>query len=34
MRSKAYTTMGLAYRALGNQEDSRKYLEAAQRESP
>ncbi|MGA3052925.1 MAG: tetratricopeptide repeat protein [Candidatus Korobacteraceae bacterium] len=34
LRSKAYTTMGLAYRALGNQEESRKCLEAAQRESP
>jgi protein O-mannosyl-transferase len=34
MRSKAYTTMGLAYRALGNQEESRKCFEAAQREGP
>ena len=34
LRSKAYTTMGLAYRALGNQEESRKCLEAAQREGP
>ena len=34
LRSKAYTTMGLAYRALGNQEESRKCLEAAQRENP
>jgi tetratricopeptide (TPR) repeat protein len=34
LRSKAYTTMGLAYRELGNQEESRKCLEAAQRESP
>jgi hypothetical protein len=34
LRSKAYTTMGLAYRELGNQEESRKCFEAAQRESP
>jgi hypothetical protein len=34
MRSKAYTTMGLAYRELGNQEEARKCFEAAQRESP
>jgi protein O-mannosyl-transferase len=34
LRSKAYTTMGLAYRQLGNQEESRKYLQAAQRENP
>jgi tetratricopeptide (TPR) repeat protein len=34
LRSKAYTTMGLAYRALGNQEESRKCLQAAQREIP
>ena len=34
MRSKAYTTMGLAYRELGDQEKSRQCFEAAQRESP
>ncbi len=34
LRSKAYTTMGLAYRELGNQEESRKCFEAAQREGP
>jgi tetratricopeptide (TPR) repeat protein len=34
LRSKAYTTMGLAYRALGNQEESQRCLQAAQRESP
>jgi tetratricopeptide (TPR) repeat protein len=34
LRSKAYTTMGLAYRALGNQEESQKCLQAAQRERP
>jgi protein O-mannosyl-transferase len=34
MRSKAYTTMGLAYRDIGNLEESRKCLEAAQRGSP
>src|ERR1019366_4338984 len=34
LRSKAYTTMGLAYRALGNLEESRKCFEAAQREGP
>ena len=34
LRSKAYTTMGLAYRELGNQEESQKCLEAAQREGP
>ncbi len=34
MRSKAYTTMGLAYRELGDQEKSRECFEAAQREGP
>jgi hypothetical protein len=34
MRSKAYTTMGLAYRDLGDYAKSQEYLEAAQRERP
>jgi hypothetical protein len=34
MRSKAYTTLGLAYRALGDPAKSQEYLEAAQREQP
>jgi hypothetical protein len=34
MRSKAYTTMGLAYRELGDQEKSRECFEAAQKERP
>ena len=34
MRTKAYTTMGLAYRDLGDHAKSQEYLEAAQRERP
>jgi protein O-mannosyl-transferase len=34
LRGKAYTTMGLAYRALGNQEKSQECFEAAQKERP
>jgi hypothetical protein len=34
MRSKAYTTMGLAYRDLGEYAKSQEYLERAERERP
>jgi tetratricopeptide (TPR) repeat protein len=34
MRAKAYTTMGFAYRDLGNQEKSQECFEAAQKERP